>query len=72
MRLLNSTTFELKEFYSDIIPKYAILSHTWETEEVRYEDMIHSVAKSKKGYIKIEFACKQAQIDKLDWVWVDT
>jgi len=35
MRLLNVNTFAFEEFYDETTrPKYAILSHTWEDEEV--------------------------------------
>ena len=33
MRLLNTKTYELEEFFVEI-PLYAILSHTWDKEEV--------------------------------------
>ncbi|KAF5365964.1 hypothetical protein D9758_006635 [Tetrapyrgos nigripes] len=38
MRLLDTNTFEIQEFYTDI-PPYAILSHTWEKDEVTFQDM---------------------------------
>jgi len=60
MRLLqcsNSGEFGLtKDFVSnDIIPPYAILSHTWgpDTEEVTFEDLINGTGKNKPGYEKI-------------------
>jgi hypothetical protein len=34
MRLLHTTKLELQQFFDDKIPKYAILSHRWEAEEV--------------------------------------
>jgi hypothetical protein len=36
MRLFNTSTLQLKEFYDAQIPAYAILSHRWETEEVTF------------------------------------
>ncbi|KAL2157134.1 hypothetical protein VTH06DRAFT_6422 [Thermothelomyces fergusii] len=39
MRLINVTTFEVEEFYGSEIPPYAILSHTWGTEEVTFQEM---------------------------------
>lgn len=59
------------------IPAYAILSHTWGDEEVSFEDW-EALAKSpkrilsKKGYEKIDLACRQAVTEGLEWVWVDT
>ncbi|KAF5344921.1 hypothetical protein D9758_011585 [Tetrapyrgos nigripes] len=48
MRLLNTQTLKLQEFYADI-PRYAILSHTWE-KEVTFQDIQNlKVAKQKAG-----------------------
>ncbi|KAF5318370.1 hypothetical protein D9758_018675 [Tetrapyrgos nigripes] len=41
-RLLNTKTLRVQEFFTEI-PRYAILSHTWEDEEVTFQD-IQSVA----------------------------
>ena len=38
MRLLDTATIEIHEFYSEI-PDYAILSHTWGHDEVSFEDL---------------------------------
>lgn len=59
------------------IPKYAILSHTWGDEEITFEDWqafrISSLNISEKqGYKKIDYCCKQAAEDGLEWIWVDT
>lgn len=74
MRLINTRTLDLCEFIDDEIPeRYAILSHRWENEEVTFQDwQILSVAKAKKGFAKIDMACKQAQKHGLDYLWVDT
>lgn len=54
-------------------PSYAILSHTWEQDEVSYRDMQDmSVAQWKRGFKKIEMCCRQAAADGYDWAWVDT
>lgn len=75
MRLLNAKTKALESFYSDI-PPYAILSHTWEEEEVTFQDIepsrLLSVGSKLKGYAKIEGCCRQAMQDGYDWVWIDT
>jgi hypothetical protein len=39
MRLLNSRTLEFEQFNGDIIPPYVVLSHTWGSEEVNYQEM---------------------------------
>lgn len=39
MRLLHAKTLEFEVFHDDEIPEYVILSHTWEDEEVSYQEM---------------------------------
>lgn len=39
MRLLNTTSLTLHEFFGNSIPSYAILSHRWEDEEVTFQDL---------------------------------
>lgn len=74
MRLIDTRTLELLEFFGDKIPKgYAILSHTWEDEEVTFQDWQDlRVAEKKRGFYKISMACKQAQLHDLDYLWADT
>ena len=66
----------MAEFPSDeMTPPYAILSHTWDVEEVSFHDW-----KSKsydellraKGFQKISYCCTQARIASIEWAWVDT
>jgi hypothetical protein len=59
------------------VPPYAILSHTWlaDHDEVLFKDMEDAdrgKAKSKAGYNKIRFCAKQAAIDGLRYLWIDT
>ncbi|KAE8154535.1 hypothetical protein BDV25DRAFT_135706 [Aspergillus avenaceus] len=75
MRLIcTKTPLELHEFAENELPKYAILSHRWEREEVSFRDMMSSddKIKSKAGYRKIERFCARAHQDGLDYAWVDT
>ncbi|KAI8939146.1 hypothetical protein NX059_004980 [Plenodomus lindquistii] len=78
MRLLlrsNNGEFSLtKEFVGDdIIPPYAILSHTWrEGEEVTFKDLIDGTGQGKAGHKKIRFCGQQAERDGLQYFWVDT
>ncbi|KAF1965715.1 HET-R [Bimuria novae-zelandiae CBS 107.79] len=78
MRLLlrsNNGEFNLtKDFVGDdIIPPYAILSHTWsEGEEVTFKDLIEGTGQDKAGYKKIQFCGQQAERDGLQYFWVDT
>jgi hypothetical protein len=72
MKLINARTLEIEEFFSRI-PRYAILSHTWEGhEEISYKEMIKGRSKHKKGYSKILKAAGTSLIHGLDYVWVDT
>ncbi|KAH8674179.1 heterokaryon incompatibility protein-domain-containing protein [Xylariales sp. PMI_506] len=72
MRLINTTTFELQEF-GDVRPSYAILSHTWEEDEVLFEDMKDlETARQKTGFYKIEKTCARAAASTLKWAWIDT
>jgi hypothetical protein len=66
-------TFRLTEkFINGTNPQYAILSHTWEDEEVTYEDMVEGSGRNKAGYEKIKFCAEQAAIDGLRYFWVDS
>ncbi|KAF2185523.1 hypothetical protein K469DRAFT_632049 [Zopfia rhizophila CBS 207.26] len=63
-----------KDFVRDeVIPLYAILSHTWEdSQEVTFRDLMDGTGKSKTGYDKIRFCRQQAERDGLQYFWVDT
>ena len=71
MRLLNTSTLKLVEFYGEI-PPYAILSHTWEKEEVSFDDLPQEHAKKMLGYSKISNCCSLARSDGYKYVWIDT
>lgn len=86
MRLIDVLTLELEDFTLKEKPRYAILSHTWEDDEVTYQDIqndhdvrkvyrtiIHAgSAKVRTGYKKIFQACLLAKEDQISYVWVDT
>jgi hypothetical protein len=74
MRLINVHTRALEEFIGRNIPMYAILSHTWEEEEVSYADYIDGkhLDNFMKGFVKIDMACRLAEVDCIDYAWVDT
>src|SRR5204862_5575318 len=73
MRLINTTTLEFDEFLGTQIPNYAILSHTWEDGEVTFQDFLRpEVAAQRKGYMKIQHACRLAKESGIKHVWVDT
>jgi heterokaryon incompatibility protein (HET) len=54
------------------VPKYAILSHTWEEEELSFHDMKNIARVNKKGWQKIRQTCQKAAEDGLEYAWVDT
>jgi hypothetical protein len=71
MRLVNSSTHKLEEF-SGQVPEYAILSHTWETNELSFQDIHEHSAKHMAGFAKVEGCCAQAKRDGFDYIWIDT
>ncbi len=75
MRLLDARTLQFKEIDDPrIIPKYAILSHTWTEKEVVFSDLISSpqLAHQRPEFAKVKFTAQQALDDGLDYIWVDT
>ncbi|KAI0971981.1 hypothetical protein F4678DRAFT_64958 [Xylaria arbuscula] len=56
------------------IPPYAILSHTWgsDDEEVTYEDITQGTGNHKDGFRKIQFCATQAISHGLQYFWVDS
>ncbi|KAK7461073.1 hypothetical protein VKT23_009002 [Stygiomarasmius scandens] len=75
MRLLNTDSYEVKEFYHDVnIPKYAILSHTWTDEEVTFQDIQKPEIAGEKqtGWRKLKKACAHAQMYDFEWIWIDS
>lgn len=77
MRLLNANTFELKMFMGAEadIPPYAILSHTWETTEIVFDDIkTQSYQSLTRNYAfqKVLQCCRQARRDNFEYVWIDT
>ncbi|KAI1157719.1 hypothetical protein F5B18DRAFT_643895 [Nemania serpens] len=77
MRLLshnNTGLFSLTDYPPGTtnIPPYAILSHTWGSEEVTYKDLEQEIGQHKIGYENIRFCGQQARRDGLRYFWVDT
>jgi hypothetical protein len=74
MRLINTRTRKFEEFMGRNIPKYAILSHTWEEEEVSYTDYVDSrhLASHMKGFEKIHKTCQSAEREGIQYAWIDT
>ena len=57
----------------DPIPKYAILSHTWDDNEITYDEILSpTIERDSARWAKINGACLQAQQDEFDYIWIDT
>lgn len=73
MWLINTHTYELKLFFAEAAPPYAILSHRWEDEEITFQEMNSKEHDDqKKGYKKVIAFCEVARADGYDYGWVDT
>lgn len=84
MRLINVESLEIHEFYDTNIPAYAILSHTWGSEEVTLQEFIltsqeyltqvepTNFCHRREGFTKIIQSCHQARKDGFQYIWVDT
>ncbi|KFA45350.1 hypothetical protein S40293_09512 [Stachybotrys chartarum IBT 40293] len=72
MRLINVDTLAL-EFFPGQSPPYAILSHTWTSEEVTLQEFGQPDASSKRGWRKIILLCDIVkQSSSIKYIWVDT
>jgi hypothetical protein len=77
MRLINTATLQLEEFFDKDIPKYGILSHTWQKNEVTLGDYEQRIHRKRKRIVdeavkKIRSCCRQAVGDGHSYVWIDT
>ncbi|KIW16572.1 hypothetical protein PV08_03760 [Exophiala spinifera] len=73
MRLLHTRDLRVQDFAPSEAPRsYAILSHTWEEEEVTLQHMEKGDASTMKGYQKLRSSCQRAMKDGYDWIWIDT
>jgi hypothetical protein len=71
VRLLHTETLSLEQFVSDV-PPYAILSHTWEEEEVAFEDLGQNRNVGLKGWHKVRCSAQLAKQDGFEYIWIDT
>jgi hypothetical protein len=71
MRLINIKTYQLESFDNwETVPPYAILSHTWEQEEVLFRDITTVVSRKKQGWGKIIGASVEAEKLGIFYLWV--
>jgi hypothetical protein len=67
--------YSLHTFFGDIVPAYAILSHTWgvgSNQEITFKDLRDRTGRHKTGFTKVEFCARQAAKDGLVYFWIDT
>lgn len=80
MWLINTTTLELKYFiFNDEMPRYTVLSHTWEDEELTFQEWNTitkqsdsaeaNVLKKKQGYRKIQQFCRVSRCHNFCLHW---
>ncbi|RYP71344.1 hypothetical protein DL769_004712 [Monosporascus sp. CRB-8-3] len=74
MRLLKLPTLDFEEFQDETIPPYAILSHTWEKDEVSYHQMINPSRETATmdGFAKIRRFADVTLSPSVEYAWVDT
>jgi hypothetical protein len=84
MRLINTKTGLLEDFIGDDIPEYAILSHTWEEEDISLQEFQRltnpefandpktPVGTAKAGFIKTRGCVELAASKEILYVWIDT
>ncbi|CAG9988231.1 unnamed protein product [Clonostachys byssicola] len=80
MRLIHTKSLKLREF-SRSIPPYAILSHTWGTQEVTFQELKNRPTRKRNrekrnrdngGMAKILATCRQARRQGFEYVWIDS
>ncbi|RTE72967.1 hypothetical protein BHE90_012610 [Fusarium euwallaceae] len=73
MWLINTETLKLESVVNPETVEYAILSHTWEEEEVSFQEFQDlRFARTKKGFGKIKKTCRLAKKHGYQYAWVDT
>ncbi|KAI3395940.1 hypothetical protein diail_651 [Diaporthe ilicicola] len=76
MWLIDTTTLRLEEVIDLQDCKYAILSHTWEKDEVAFQEMLAESRPArllkKAGFLKIKKTCEVAKEKGYAYAWVDT
>lgn len=77
MRLLNCETMKLEDHLvhdSCSMPRHAILSHTWEVEEISISDVQQEPQhwQHKKGALKVLMCISLARKLSFSYIWIDT
>ncbi|KAI1260193.1 heterokaryon incompatibility protein-domain-containing protein [Xylariaceae sp. FL1019] len=73
MWLIRTDTFKLKYVIKPSSTSYAILSHTWTSDEITFQQITDlETARNLPGFAKIEKTCELARNHGLEYAWVDT
>ncbi|KAK3697892.1 hypothetical protein LTR37_017209 [Vermiconidia calcicola] len=74
MRLINTTSHKLEEFFDRPVPPYAILSHRWQVCEATLQNYRSSQGEDGPGIGKVINFCKFAKTQSPShrYVWIDT
>ncbi|KIW94632.1 uncharacterized protein Z519_04608 [Cladophialophora bantiana CBS 173.52] len=74
MRLINVQTLQIEDFSLKLVPPYAILSHTWENDEITFQTWCSPwqwpLLRMRDN--KITRTCRLAKEHRLGYVWIDT
>ncbi|CAI6313011.1 unnamed protein product [Periconia digitata] len=75
MRLIDccKSPFRMEEFMTPPEEPFAILSHTWQDEEITFQDFADDALRtSRKGWGKVQRTCLEAQQLGYRYVWIDS
>ncbi|KAM3087269.1 hypothetical protein ACMFMG_001372, partial [Clarireedia jacksonii] len=75
MKLINckSRPLAIEEFFGSAIPPYAILSHTWEEQEVTYQQFGNVETRTSiNGWRKVQKSCELASEEGHKYIWIDS
>jgi hypothetical protein len=73
MRLINTSTLDYEEFEPAVAPPYAILSHTWSSAELSFQDVQNDRKAGKEPeYPKLIEGCRAAVRHGYSYFWIDT
>jgi hypothetical protein len=65
MRLINTSTLELHEFFGAKVPAYVILSHFWGDDEVTFHDLRDGRGPERQGWREVVGCC----VISLEYGW---
>lgn len=66
MWLIDTHTLEPKEFFDEHVPRYAILSHCCDEDEVTLVEFRNGEKRNSEGFAKPQSCCAIARLQGLD------